>query len=123
MPSAWGAPMRPCTPFFTVLSAVTLFGVALVTPAHAAAPTVRLTPADHHGGVCVDTPLRITFAQPPIPGTQGAITVHRADGSVADRIDLADPASATKNIGGALSDTGLPHQFHYTPVLIDGDTA
>ncbi|HEX9339383.1 MAG TPA: pectinesterase family protein [Pseudonocardiaceae bacterium] len=115
--------MRPCTLFFTVLSAVTLFGVTLVTPAHAAAPTVRLTPTDHHSGVCVDTPLRITFAQPPIPGNQGAITVHRADGSVADRIDLADQTSAEKNIGGALSDSRLAHEFHYLPVMVDGDTA
>jgi len=115
--------MRPFTPIYTVLSAVTLIGAALATPAHAAAAAVGLTPTDHHAAVCVDTPLRITFAQPPIPGGTGTITVHRADGSVADRIDLADPASAEKNIGGALSDSGLPHEFHYLPVTVDGDTA
>jgi pectin methylesterase-like acyl-CoA thioesterase len=110
--------MRPIT---TVLSALALVGAALGTPAHAA--TVGLTPTGHHGAVCVDTPLRMTFAQPPVPGSTGALTVHRADGSVADRIDLADPASAQKNIGGALSDSGLPHEFHYLPVTVGGNTA
>jgi pectin methylesterase-like acyl-CoA thioesterase len=95
----------------------------LGTPAHATGFAVGLRPTGHRVAACVDTALRIDFAQPPIPGTTGAITVHRADGSVADRIDLADPASAVRNIGGALSDSGLPHQFHYLPVTVDGDTA
>jgi pectin methylesterase-like acyl-CoA thioesterase len=102
-------------PSLTVLSVATL---ALAPTA----PVARPTP-DHRFGVCVDTPLRIAFDQPPVPGDSDAITVHRADGSIADRIDLADPATAEKNIGGALSDAGLPHEFHYQPVTVDGDTA
>jgi pectin methylesterase-like acyl-CoA thioesterase len=105
-----------------VLSVLTLACVALVVPVHAAAPTVVLTPAGHGSRACVDTPLRITFGQSPVVGDSGVIAVHNADGSVADQIDLADPASAEKNIGGALSDTGLPHEFRYQPLIVDGDT-
>lgn len=105
------------------LTATVLAGLALVAPAQAVTPTVAPTPVGRGSPACVDTPLSITFAQPPVLGTTGTITVHRADGSVADQINLADPASARKNIGGALSDTGLPHLFHYQPVIVDGDTA
>jgi pectin methylesterase-like acyl-CoA thioesterase len=103
-----------------VRSVITILSVCmtLVAPVHPA--TVQ---SPQRFGVCVDTPLRVTFAQPPVLGTSGAITVRRANGSVADRIDLADPASAVKNIGGALSDSGLPHEFRYLPVTVDGDTA
>jgi hypothetical protein len=38
------------------------------------------------------------------------ITVHRADGGVANRIDLADPVSAKRTIGAVASDAGLPHE-------------
>lgn len=103
----------------TLLSITALAGFGVAAPA----PTATLTPADHGHRVCVDAPLRITFPTAPSLGTSGTITVHRADGTVADQIDLADPNSALKNIGGALSDTGEPHQFHYLPVMIDGDTA
>ncbi len=102
--------------------AVTVLTGAVTVPAHAT-PATSLSPSGHRAGVCVDTPLRLTFPGPPVLGGSGAITVHRADGSVADQVDLADPADALKNIGGALSDTGLPHEFHYSPVLVDGDTA
>jgi pectin methylesterase-like acyl-CoA thioesterase len=98
-----------------------LVATALAVPAHA--DTVRFAPSGHRFAACVDTSLRITFAQPPVLGSRGAITVHRADGSVADRIDVGDPADALKNIGGALSDSGLPHLFHYSPVSVDGETA
>ena len=40
-----------------------------------------------------------------------------------DRIDLADPNSSKKPIGGAVSDNGTLHLFNYYPVLINGDTA
>lgn len=105
----------------SIVSVVSLTALALVLPAHATTPGV--SPSPSRAAVCADTPLRLTFAQPPVLGTSGAITVHRADGTVADRIDLADPSDALKNIGGALSDSGLPHEFHYSPVLVTGDTA
>ncbi|HVV22177.1 MAG TPA: pectinesterase family protein [Pseudonocardiaceae bacterium] len=108
-----------------LIPAVTLTALAggvLAAPAHADASPASW-PSDHRSGVCVDTPLRLTFTQPPVPGSSGAITVHRADGSVADRLDLADPADTLKNIGGALSDSGQPHEFRYSPVLVTGDTA
>jgi pectin methylesterase-like acyl-CoA thioesterase len=72
---------------------------------------------------CVDTPLTITFGAVPTLGTTGSITVHNADGSVADRIDLADPASFTETVGGATDEAGNPHSFSYYPVIITGDTA
>jgi pectin methylesterase-like acyl-CoA thioesterase len=105
------------------LAVTALAGGLLAAPAQAATDAATPSPSGHRFDVCVDTPLRLTFARPPVLGDSGAITVHRADGSVADRIDLADPADALKNIGGALSDSGLPHEFHYSPVLVDGDTA
>jgi pectin methylesterase-like acyl-CoA thioesterase len=74
-------------------------------------------------GACVDTPLTITFGSAPTLGTTGSITVHNADGSVADRIDLADPASFTETVGGATDEAGNPHSFSYYPVIITGDTA
>lgn len=72
---------------------------------------------------CVDTPLTITFGSAPTLGTTGSITVHNADGSVADTIDLADPASSTETVGGATDEAGNPHFFNYFPVIITGDTA
>jgi pectin methylesterase-like acyl-CoA thioesterase len=105
-----------------VLATVAATVVAMVTPAVAASgPSAHV---DTRGrGVCVDTSLRLTFDQPPTLGTSGVITVHRADGSVADSIDLANPDSDKRTIGDAVSDAGLPHYFTYYPVMITGDTA
>jgi hypothetical protein len=72
---------------------------------------------------CVDAPLRIAFPSAPQLGTAGVIDIRRPDGTVVDSIDLADPASAEREIGDAVSDTGVPHLFHYHPVLVDGDVA
>ena len=79
--------------------------------------------ASGSANACVDTPLTITFGSAPVLGTTGSITVHNADGSVADTIDLADPASATETVGGATDEAGNPHYFNYYPVIITGDTA
>jgi pectin methylesterase-like acyl-CoA thioesterase len=49
--------------------------------------------------------------------------VHRADATVVDTIDLADPASYQRTIGHAVSDSGVPHEFAYSPVIITGNTA
>lgn len=46
-----------------------------------------------------------------------------ANGTVADRIGLADPNSALKTIDGAVDAAGALHQFHYYPVIISGDSA
>src|SRR5438270_129092 len=62
---------------------------------------------------CVDTPLTITFPSAPGLGSTGSITVHNADGSVADTISLADPASATETVGGATGEAGNLHFFNY----------
>src|SRR6266545_4712331 len=85
--------------------------------------TPRLDPVRRQHAVCVDTPLQLHFDQPPQLGTSGTIQVHRADGTVADSIDLADPASYERTIGDAVSDTGVPHEFAYHPVIVTGDTA
>ncbi|HEX6471697.1 MAG TPA: pectinesterase family protein [Streptosporangiaceae bacterium] len=91
--------------------------------AGAAAPTAQADPGTARHGVCVDTPLRLAFDRPPLLGTSGAIVIHRADGTVEDRIDLADPASFQRTVGDAVSDTGVPHEFAYHPVIVTGDTA
>src|SRR5262245_8391473 len=77
------------------------------------ATTARPDPRTPGHGVCVDTPLRLTFDRPPVLGGSGVIEIHRADGTVADSIDLADPASFERTVGDAVSDTGVPHAFAY----------
>lgn len=102
----------------------------------AASPTAAAGPsaAGPSGGIvtgtasgsrasCVDTPLTITFPSALTLGTTGSITVHNADGSVADSINLADPASLTETVGGATDAAGNLHYFNYYPVIITGDTA
>lgn len=104
----------------TLLAAITAIPAAAEsTPTSAN----TLGPVDNQHGVCVDTPLQLTFDQPPQLGTSGSIDVHRADGSIADRIDLADPESYQRTIGDAVSDTGVLHEFAYYPVIVTGNTA
>src|SRR5207253_3886622 len=74
-------------------------------------------------GVCIDSPLSITFAQPPQIGTSGSIRVFRVDGTLADSIDIADPATYKRPIGGALSDNGTLHLFNYYPIIVAANTA
>jgi pectin methylesterase-like acyl-CoA thioesterase len=103
------------------VAALMLAAFAAAAPADAATPTA--SPVNHERAVCVDTPLRLVFDEPPSLGTSGAIDVHRADGSIADSIDLADPASYQRTVGDAVSDTGVLHEFAYYPVIVTGDTA
>ncbi|HXM54086.1 MAG TPA: pectinesterase family protein [Candidatus Dormibacteraeota bacterium] len=77
-------------------------------------PVLEPHPGTHH--VCADTPLSITFAQPPVLGTSGLIRIVRADGTVVDTIDLGAPAQ-TRMIG--LN----PKPFNYHPVIVSGRTA
>ena len=93
------------------------------TAAAAVGPAAIEGTASGNLGACVDTPLTITFSAPPTVGTTGSITVHNADGSVADAINLADPASVTETVGGATDAAGNLHYFNYFPVIITGDTA
>ena len=79
--------------------------------------------ASGNADACIDTPLTITFPAPPTLGTTGSITVHNADGTVADTINLADPASFTETVGGATDAAGSLHYFNYFPVIVTGDTA
>jgi pectin methylesterase-like acyl-CoA thioesterase len=100
-------------------------GTAAAAVAPAAVPAVAAVAGTASGnvGACVDTPLTITFSAPPTLGTTGSIEVHNADGSVADAINLADPASFTETVGGATDAAGDLHYFNYFPVIITGDTA
>ncbi len=89
-------------------------------PRHISA--VSFAPADGARGLCIDTPLSVTFNETPHLGTSGTIGIHRADGTLADQIDLADPNSFKRFIGGAASG-GVPYAFNYYPVTITGNTA
>lgn len=100
-----------------------LAGVTTGTPAVAAAGGIVTGTDSGTVNACVDTPLTVTFGSVPALGTAGSITVHNADGSVADTIDLADPASFTETVGGATDEAGDLHRFTYHPVIITGDTA
>ena len=66
--------------------------------------------------VCVDTPLSITFREPPVVGTSGLIRIVSADGTVVDSIDLASPTQ-TRMVG--LKTTPL----NYHPVIVSGNRA
>ena len=114
---------RAATAAALVAGAMT--GAAVAAAAAPASPVTGIVTGTDSGTThaCVDTPLTITFPSAPALGTAGSITVHNADGSVADTIDLADPASATETVGGATDEAGLLHHFSYYPVIITGDTA
>jgi hypothetical protein len=109
--------------FMRLISVVVPLLLATFAAAPAGAATPKASPVNDQHAVCVDTPLRLAFDQPPSLGTSGAIEVHRADGSIADSIDLGDPASYQRTVGDAVSDTGVLHEFAYFPVIVTGDTA
>ena len=107
-----------------VWRSVALYLFAAVIPGSVcAAFAVELSPASGATQVCIDTPLSIAFNQQPQLGTSGAIRVFQLDGTLVDAIDLADPGSRKRTIGGAVSDNGTPHLFNYFPVIITGNTA
>lgn len=78
----------------------------------------RLTPTGP--GACVDTALQLSFDGAVQLGRRGRLQVRRDDGTVAETIDLADPDVGRRTIGGARSDYGELHRWHYHPVLVDG---
>ncbi|MEV0017097.1 hypothetical protein [Streptomyces tendae] len=84
---------------------------------------VALAPNGTAEAVCADTPLRLTFDSAVRLGTEGRLTVHRADGGAVDTVGLADPATYQRLVGDARSDYGEPHRWNYEPVLVTGRTA
>ncbi|MFC5828204.1 pectinesterase family protein [Nonomuraea insulae] len=109
----------------TITVLVTAAALALCAPATATAQAgPRLSVPERGGGTCVDAPLTITFpGSPPTLGTEGAIEIRKKDGSLADRVEAATAKTDKKNIGSAISDTGLPHDWSYESIMIDGNTA
>jgi pectin methylesterase-like acyl-CoA thioesterase len=83
---------------------------------------VKLDPGTDSRAVCVDTPLRLRFDRAQRLGTAGVISIRRADGSLADRIDLADASTHVRTVGDAVDDAGEPHLFRYFPVIVEGET-
>ncbi len=98
--------------------------------------------------ICVDAPLVISFDQAPVLGTSGLIQVFKADGTIVDKIDLADiakvdvlsdgtmvPKGADADAGKVAINNNSPfHTFmdalhsnqyrivHYTPLRVKGKT-
>lgn len=83
----------------TVIVLALMAGVMAGGPEAAATAGIVTGTDSGNTNACVDTPLTITFGSVPTLGTTGSITVHNADGSVADTIDPADPASFTETVG------------------------
>ena len=82
----------------------------------------RLSPANGATEVCVDTALSITFDRAPRIGTAGTISLYRSDGSLADSINLADPHSSKRSIGGAQFGK-VPYLWNYHPILVTNHSA
>ncbi|WP_345559612.1 pectinesterase family protein [Nonomuraea rosea] len=101
----------------------TALALCPAAPATASDSGARFSVPGRAGGTCVDAPLTITFPAPPVLGSSGAIEVRRADGTLADRIEAATAKTDRKNVGAAISDTGLPHDFSYESIMIDGSAA
>jgi pectin methylesterase-like acyl-CoA thioesterase len=95
--------------------------LGLLTAGSAAAASLSPPPGAHH--VCADAQLSITFSSPPTIGSAGVIRVFADDDTLVDSVDLANAADARRPIGGAVSDSGVVHQFNYFPVLVTGNTA
>ncbi|WP_158674579.1 pectinesterase family protein [Streptomyces hoynatensis] len=120
--------MRPFRPLLA-LAAVAMALVPAVSQTAAAdsaeprsAPV--LAPLGVAEAVCADTPLRLTFDRPVELGSAGQLQVHQADdGTLVDIVDLADPGTYQRSIGGALTDYGEVHRWFYEPVVIEGNTA
>jgi pectin methylesterase-like acyl-CoA thioesterase len=90
--------------------------LALVTTARAELKLTAHWPAG--GNACLDTPLRLTFASPPVLGSTGKLEILRAtDDAVIDSIDLSAPTQVDRfgANGGVM--------LRYEPVLIDGHIA
>src|SRR5690349_14925261 len=94
--------------------AAAFFPIARVS--HAKLTIVKQWPAE--ANACIDSPLRLTFSEPPALGSRGKIEVSRAsDGKLVDTIDLAAPEFVDR--------AGLRGGFllHRAPVRVDGKVA
>ncbi|WP_042396965.1 pectinesterase family protein [Streptacidiphilus carbonis] len=112
----------PRTLLLTAAAALLLPAPGAAAAAPAAGPTVGVQGSA--ASACVDTALSIRSSTVPTLGTSGSVTVlDDTTGAVADRIDLADPASYRRTVGGAVNADGSPHEFSYAPITLDGDTA
>ena len=94
------------------LSAIKHVFVALSIGCVGAGHAAEFSPASGAQQVCTDTPLLITFSQAPHLGTVGVIRVFQANGTLIDSIDLANPNSFKRLVGGAVSDNETPHLFN-----------
>jgi len=89
---------------------------ALVAVSHADLALVERWPTGD--GACADTPLRLTFDQPPVRGATGKIEICRAgDGQPVASVDVGDAQPAARF--GASSEFLL----RYEPARISGKTA
>src|SRR5471032_2955839 len=97
-------------------AALLLLASNLILAAAQGPAVPRLFPANNAVGISPDTPLKITFASPPVLGAGGKIQIcETATKAVIETIDVSSP-TATKTIGG------LP-DFKYYPVIITGNEA
>ena len=98
---------------------VLLVGAAGQTPLQAS-----LWPAAGADAACVDAPLSLTFDQAVRPAS-GSISISRADGTLVERVQVADLGPADplpeRTLAGGI---GPSHAAtHYYPVLVDGRRA
>ena len=134
---------------FSVCSVGTSNISAYSSPVEATTEGSKPVPPDPSSTVlCIDAPLVITFDKAPKLGTSGLVQVFKADGTLVDKIDLADISKVdllsdgTMVPKGADADAGViaigndtpfhtfmdalhSNQFrvvHYTPFRIDGKT-
>ena len=110
--------------------------------------TIPVPPTPSATVLCIDSPLTITLDKVPVLGTSGLVQVFKADGTLVDKIDLADisqvdvlsdgtmvPKGADADAGKIAIGNDTPfHTFmdalhsnqfrivHYTPFRIKGKT-
>lgn len=87
---------------------------------------VSLSPANGQTGVCYDTPLYLTFSQPPVLNTQGTIRIYNVTNSTTpvDTIDLSlNQTLQTPYAVNVQQRTIAGDTFNTFPVIITGNTA
>jgi Cadherin-like beta sandwich domain/Pectinesterase len=110
--------------------------VTPATPLQLAAGSYQ--PSFNASNVPVDTLLRIGFDAPPTIGASGSIKIYKADNTLVDTINIADPyaiydggtkklatnATSTKVnvIGGLTSGIDQVRVVNYVPVFVNGST-
>lgn len=137
------------TYFFSVCAVNAAGSSAYCTPVEAKTAGTKPTPPDPSATVlCIDAPLEIPIGKAPVLGTSGLIQVFKTDGTLVDKIDLADiakvdiladgtmvPKGADADAGKIAIGNDTPfHTFldalhsnqyrivHYTPVRIKGNS-